>query len=79
MKKRIIVIGGGEIRNKETLNIDKKIIEISGKKSPKVLFIPTASNDSEGYIEVMNAYYGDELGCSVSSLLLISHKYSQED
>lgn len=77
MKKRIIVIGGGEIRNKETLSIDQKIVKISKKKSPKVLFIPTASSDSEGYIKSMDEYYGTELGCNMSHLLLLSHKYSQ--
>lgn len=49
--KTIVAIGGGEIARHETLAIDKEIIRLSGKKSPTVLFIPTASSDAQGYID----------------------------
>lgn len=53
MKKRmpraIVAIGGGEIRTRGTAAIDREIIRLSGKKNPKLLFIPTASSDSERY------------------------------
>lgn len=49
---KIVAIGGGEIGRPgtkiETLKIDKEIITLSGKKNPKLLFIPTASNDAAG-------------------------------
>ena len=50
---KIVAIGGGEIGRPgypiETTKIDKEIIRLSGKKRPKLLFIPTASSDSESY------------------------------
>jgi hypothetical protein len=45
MPKEIVAIGGGDIRTKGTAAIDREIIRLSGKKSPKLLFIPTASAD----------------------------------
>ena len=59
---KIIAIGGGEVREKSTLQIDKKIISFSGKKNPKLLFIPTASSDAEGYFLGIKKYFGN-LGC----------------
>lgn len=51
--KRIIAIGGGEIRSKETLEIDRYISELArkhaGEKRPYGLFIGTASHDSMPY------------------------------
>lgn len=44
---KLIAIGGGKIGRLgqpiETTEIDKEIIRISGKKNPRLLFIPTAS------------------------------------
>ena len=66
---KIIAVGGGEIRTKETLIIDRKIVRFSGKTNPKVLFIPTASGDAEGYIETVMEIF-TLLGCSVEALCL---------
>jgi len=72
--KRIVAIGGGEIGRQgyqiETQKIDEEIIRLSGKKSPLVLFIPTASGDSEGYISVFQNYFGKKLSCKTDVLLL---------
>lgn len=77
--KKIVAIGGGEIRNidftSETRNIDKEIIRISGKRHPNLLFIPTASGDAVGYCNNILEYFGAELGCNVKFLLL----YSEND
>lgn len=56
------------------LKIDEEIVELSGKKKPKVLFIPTASSDDEGYVKAIEAVYGDKLGCTVDVLRLIKEK-----
>ncbi|MEK7672782.1 MAG: Type 1 glutamine amidotransferase-like domain-containing protein [Patescibacteria group bacterium] len=69
--KKIVAIGGGEIRTAGTLDIDKEIIRLSGKKNPKFLFIPTASSDSEKYWEHIDNYYGKKLGCKTDVLYLI--------
>jgi len=59
MQKVIIAIGGGEIRTRGTASIDREIIRLSSKKSPKLLFIPTASSDSERYCKRVQEYFGN--------------------
>jgi dipeptidase E len=54
----------------QTLSIDKEIIHLSGKSKPRLLFIPTASLDDEGYCERINDHFGKRLGCRVETLLL---------
>ena len=68
--RRIVAIGGGEIRTSETYEIDAHIVGLAKKKSPTALFIPTASDDSEGYWEAFQSVYGDRLGCVTQVLLL---------
>lgn len=81
--KKIIAIGGGEIGRPgvktETLAIDREIVKLSNKKNPKLLFIPTASGDAEGYVEMIKNYFGKSLGCNVDSLELITKKYSKKE
>src|SRR3989338_8542996 len=36
--KKIVAVGGGSIRRKGTVAIDREIIRLSGKKKPKLLF-----------------------------------------
>lgn len=66
----IIVIGGGSLRKKQTLAIDRLIVNLSGRKHPRALFIPTASGDDEEYCEAFDRVYGDLLGCRTDHLLL---------
>lgn len=70
---KIVAIGGGEVSAKSTLEIDKEIIAFSGKKNPKILFIPTASSDSESYYLTIKEYFNN-LGCSTEVLYLIKDK-----
>lgn len=53
----------------ETTAIDKELINLTKKSCPKVLFIPTASGDSKGYISNFTRYY-TSLWCKVDVLLL---------
>lgn len=59
--KRIIAIGGGEIKSKETLEIDRYIAtlarEHAGDKRPYGLFIGTASHDSMPYFNSFRKTY----------------------
>ncbi len=76
---KIVSIGGGSIgfrRAPQTTAIDKEIIRLSGKKKPKVLFIPTATRDSAEYVEAFHNHYEKRLGCDVKSLLLYDAKYT---
>lgn len=70
--KRIIFIGGGEIGDYETLPFDEHIVKSAGKDHPNLLFIPTASFDALGYVDLIQQVYGEKLGCNVTSLLLMS-------
>lgn len=80
---KIVAVGGGEIGRPgtsiETEKIDREIIKLSGKKHPKLLFIPTASSDSEGYVEVVKKYFGKRLGCKVDVLYLLRERPSKQD
>ncbi len=82
--RKIIAIGGGQIGGRvgvkaETLGIDKEITKLSEKKNPKLLFIPTASGDAVGYVEIVKNYFGKKLGCKIDSLEIISKKYTKKE
>ena len=68
--RKIVAIGGGEIKELETTGIDKRIIELTGKTRPKALFIPTASGDAVGYVDTFETYYGKHFGCQTRILNL---------
>ena len=79
---KIVAIGGGEIGRAgyyvETMEIDQEIVRLTGKKKPKLLFIPTASSDALGYVEDVNRHFGGSLGCEVDVLLLSREKLSKK-
>ncbi|HWS48643.1 MAG TPA: peptidase E [Candidatus Methanoperedens sp.] len=74
--KKIVAIGGGEIITRDTEKIDRLIIELTEKEHPKVLFIPTASNDAEGYWKTFNEYFSS-LGAIPSVLKLVDNPPSK--
>ena len=61
MSKKIIAIGGGEIKNKTTLKIDEYIVNLAkqhaGDKRAVGLFIGTASHDSMPYFNSFRKTY----------------------
>ena len=61
MQRRIIAIGGGEIRNKTTLEIDRYVAELAkehaGGVRANALFIGTASHDSMPYFNSFRKTY----------------------
>ena len=73
--KKIIAIGGGEIGRPgypiETTKIDKEIIKLTNKINPRLLFIPTASSDSELYFDCVTKHFGKKLKCKVDVLYLL--------
>jgi len=84
---KIIAIGGGEIGRPhenggffpvETTLIDKEIIFQTNKKCPKLLFIPTASNDSSSYFDVIKKHFS-KLGCEVDALYLINQNLTEKE
>jgi dipeptidase E len=78
MPRTIVAIGGGEIRTRGTVAIDREIIRLSHKKNPRLLFIPTASSDSERYWKHVQEYFGKFLKCRTDVLFLIREQPSKE-
>lgn len=54
--------------------IDRRIVKLTGKQKPTVLFIPTASSDGPSYTQSFIKVYGEKLGCPVDVLHLIAEK-----
>lgn len=79
----IVAIGGGEIGRPgypvETTTIDRHIIELAKKRRPRLLFIPTASHDSQGYCDVVEQHFGERLGCQVNHLRLYGNADDPRD
>jgi dipeptidase E len=78
MPRTIVAIGGGNIRTRGTAAIDREIIRLSNKKKPKLLFVPTATSDSEIYWEHVQKYFGEFLKCKTDVLFLIREHPSKE-
>ena len=78
MMGKIVAIGGGEIGRPgypvETKEIDEEIIRLSGKSSPRLLFIPTATSDSTTYYDSVKNHFGTRLGCKTDVLYLLANK-----
>ena len=73
---RIVAIGGGDLSSTREINIHT--ITLTNYANPNVLFIGTASSDSEGYIEAIIKEF-NSLKCEVKSLCLCSKKYNDKD
>lgn len=76
--KKIVAIGGGEIKDRETEKVDKIILELTGKENPKILFIPTASSDAEGYWKTFESYFSS-LGATPLVLKLVNNPPSKDE
>ena len=76
MRKAIVAIGGGVIRTRGTAPIDREIVRLAGKKNPRLLFIPTASEDSDLYWKIVQEYFGKFLKCKTDVLFLIKERPS---
>jgi dipeptidase E len=75
---KIVAIGGGEIKDKETEKIDRLILELTGKSKPNILFLPTASSDAEGYWITFKEYFSS-LGAIPSVLKLVENSPSHNE
>ncbi len=73
---RIIAIGGGRIgrfsSTVRTTAIDREIVKLSGKKSPRLLFLPTASAGCDEYCAAIYQQFSKNLGCRVDIMLLVN-------
>ena len=75
MDKTIIAIGGGEIKNKSTLEIDRYISNLAkihaGDKRANALFIGTASHDSMPYFNSFRKTYTSVFDVKVDVALIV--------
>src|SRR3989344_4187641 len=84
LRMKIVAIGGYKSENvrkgvfDSPIIIDKKIVALSGKKRPNVLFISTASSDYEGYIEAFCKIYQKRLHCPVDTLEVVRNRLSKK-
>lgn len=77
--KRIYAIGGGEIKNKETIELDEFLVdkakERAGEKRPYALFIPTASHDFMPYYNSFHKIYTGVFNVKTDVALTVFHDY----
>ena len=75
--KTLLAIGGGSFQKAETRHLDLYAIARVNKTHPKVLFLPAASHDDQGYAKRFKQYYRS-LGCEVEALRLWHTKLDKE-
>lgn len=82
MTKRIIAIGGGEIKSKTTLKIDEYIASLAkehaGEKRANALFIGTASHDSMPYFNSFRKTYTSVFDIKAEVALMVYGEMSVE-
>ncbi len=73
---KIVAIGGGRIGRfsptVRTTAIDRELVRISGKRSPRLLFLPTASAGCDQYCAAIYKQFNKRLGCKVDIMLLVN-------
>ncbi len=74
---KIVAIGGGNPALGETRKIDEYLVRIAHKERPKLLFLPTASGDSEEEIAFFSAYFCG-MDCQPQVLRLVKEPPSSE-
>lgn len=82
MDKRIIAIGGGELKNRETLKIDEYIAneakKAAGDRRACGLFLPTASHDCMPYYNTFHKVYTGIFGIKTDVALTINREVDLE-
>ena len=68
--RQIVAIGGGGLSTEsDNLLLEQYLLKLANKESPKICFVPTASGDSQSYIDRFDAAFA-QLPCILSHLLL---------
>lgn len=82
MEKKIIAVGGGEIKNKTTLEIDKYIACLAkahaGETRATALFIGTASHDSMPYFNSFRKTYTSVFDIKAEVALIVYGEMDKE-
>ena len=71
---RFVLIGGGELRLRETMEIDEYLVSLAkehaGERRARALFFPTASHDCMPYYNTFHKVYTGALGISTDVALV---------
>ncbi|MBN1807713.1 MAG: peptidase E [Planctomycetes bacterium] len=73
---KIMAIGGGGMKGRKVRGIEARLAELTGKRRPTALFIPTASGDNPEYTERFHRFYGGAMGCRTEALELFRNRPS---
>ncbi|HEY0838863.1 MAG TPA: peptidase E, partial [Vulgatibacter sp.] len=69
MRRQIIAMGGGGFSMEpENPLLDDYVLGLTGKATPRVCFLPTASGDAEGYVERFHVAFAGRAETSVLHL-----------
>lgn len=64
MEKHIVALGGGGwMMGEERSELDRYVLDITGKQDPKVCYVPTATGDAD---EAIQRFYNSSLSCNLS-------------
>lgn len=78
MSSRLVAIGGGELKTRETLSIDTYIAETvkkeAGERRPCGLFLPTASHDCMPYYNTFHKVYTGCFDIKTDVLLTVNRE-----
>lgn len=72
----VYAIGGGNLYTQDTILLDRYIVNTISH-TPRVLFIPFASNDEEKLIDAFQQLYQDMLSCKVEVLCLTKNNFDK--
>ncbi len=75
---KIVAIGGAHMTDRAGVSAIDKTILNGIKNSPSVLFIPTASDDDQQYIELANNHF-KRIGCKKFDTLLLSQNPGKKE
>lgn len=75
---KIVALGGGRYDNGEMTSVAEHIMKLSGKASPNILFVPTASFDSD-YLDSDERKCFESLGVEQFGQLLLDQCPSDEE
>ena len=82
MKKRIIALGGGELKSRETLKIDEYIAKEAkaraGERRAMGLFLPTASHDCMPYYNSFHKIYTGLFDIKTDFALTVNREWDEE-
>ena len=79
MAKTLKILANGGASSPRHKNVfEKRFLDLSGKRRPHVLLIPTATGDPQGRIEEFHRKF-KQLGCTSDDLQLVAQRPSQKD